>query len=60
MVPEQVHLETGLRMCDVPGQPRVLVFEEEAVEFCHPWASRAISEEGLSHLLCRASRTGYG
>jgi hypothetical protein len=60
MVPEQERLGTGLRMCDVLGQPRVLVFEEEAVGFCHPWASRAVSEEDLSHLLCRALKTDYG
>lgn len=57
---EQVRLGTGLRMCDVLGQPRALVFEEEAVGFCHPLAFRAISEEDLSHLLCRVSRTDYG
>jgi hypothetical protein len=36
MVPEQVLLGTGLRMYDVLGQPKVLVFEEEAVGFYHP------------------------
>lgn len=59
-MPERVRRGTGLMMCDVLGQPRVLVFEEEAVEFCHRCASREISEQRLSHLLCHASRTDYG
>lgn len=49
MGPEQVRLWTGLRMCDVLGQPRALVFEEEVAGFCHPLAFQAISEEDLSH-----------
>lgn len=59
MEPEQVHFGTGLTMCAVLGQPRVLVFEEEAVGCWHHCA-RAISEQRLSNLLCRASRTDYG
>lgn len=59
-MPERVRLGTGLMMCDVLGKLRVLVFEEEAVEFWHRCASREISEQRLSHLLCRASRTDCG
>lgn len=59
MEPGQVHFWTGLTMCDVLGQPRVLVFEEEAVGCWHHCA-RAISEQCLPNLLCRASRTDYG
>lgn len=60
MVPEQVRFVTGLTMCDVSEKPRVLVFEEEGVEFCHRCASQGISEQRLSHLLCHASRMDYG
>lgn len=60
MVPDQVRFGTGLMMRDVVGKPRVLVFEEEGVVFCHRCASRGISEQGLSHSLCPVSRTDYG
>lgn len=60
MVPDRVCLGTGLTTPDVVEKPRVLVFEEEGVVFCHRCAFRGISEQGLSRLLCRVSRTDYG